>query len=185
MTKEQLRADMRAKRRALTAENVSEMSAQIRKQLMSLDIIKNAETVCIFLSAFKEPDTFEIVRALTAASKRVVVPITDEENVTLSLGYIDSTDDLTRGAYGIYEPSVIRPANSDELDVIVVPALAFDRHGNRLGFGMGYYDRLLASNGCPKIGLCYDFQLLDEIPAEPHDIAMNFIITEKEIAEVI
>ena len=70
------------------------------------------------------------------------------------------------------------------LDLIIVPAVAFDRRGNRLGRGKGFYDRLLQKAKCPKIGIAYHFQLLDEIPAEPHDIPMDKIITEQGILSI-
>lgn len=184
MTKEQLRQSMREKRRAMKQDEVLSLSQKIRERLFTLDCIKSANTVCTFLSAFKEPDTSEIVRMLLKDGKRVAVPVTDEKNITLSLSYIDSTDALTRGAYGIYEPISIQPAGIRDMDAILIPALAFDRLGGRMGFGMGYYDRLLAEADCVKVGLCYNFQLLQKIPTEPHDIPMNYIVTEKEILEV-
>lgn len=93
-------------------------------------------------------------------------------------------DDLKKGAYGILEPSVVKTADEKDIDVILVPGLAFDRHGGRMGFGKGYYDRLLETSIAVKIGLCYDFQLFDTIPTESHDVPMDFIITEKEICEI-
>lgn len=184
MTKEQLRDIMRRKRRALTQEEIFSYSRKIREQLFMIDCIKSANTVCTFLSAFKEPDTTEIIRLLLKSDKRVAVPVTDEKSITLSLSYIDSMENLTRGAYGIYEPSAICPADIRDVDAVLVPALAFDRKGGRMGFGKGYYDKLLTEKDCVKIGLCYDFQLFDKIPTEPHDVMMDIIITEKEILEV-
>ncbi len=181
MNKEAIRTDMRAKRRALTTADVSTLSAQITEKLFSLRDIQSAKTVCTFISAFKEPDTLRIIDGLIKNGKRIAVPITDTENISLSLSYIDGIHNLTRGAYGIYEPSVIKHAHIEDADAVLVPGLAFDRHGGRMGFGKGYYDRLLENCKCVKIGLCYDFQILSEIPSEPHDIRMDYIITENEI----
>lgn len=175
---------MRVKRRALTTDEVKLSSEKIRNSLFTLDCVKNAETVCTFLSAFKEPDTIGIVKQLWEKKCRVIVPISDTETNTLSLSYIDSMDDLKKGAYGILEPSVVKTADEKDIDVILVPGLAFDRHGGRMGFGKGYYDRLLETSSTVKIGLCYDFQLFDTIPTESHDVPMDFIITEKEICEI-
>lgn len=175
---------MRAKRRALTADEVKQSSEKIRKLLFSLDCIKNAKTICTFLSAFKEPDTITIVRQLWEKKRRVIIPISDTQTNTLSLSRIDSMDDLERGAYGILEPSVVKTADENTIDVILVPGLAFDRSGGRMGFGKGYYDRLLEMSSAVKIGLCYDFQLFDSIPTESHDVPMDFILTEKEICEI-
>lgn len=174
---------MRAKRRALTTDEVKLSSKKIRNSLFTLDCVKNAKTVCTFLSAFKEPDTIGIVRQLWEKKCRVIVPISDTETNTLSLSCIDNMDDLKKGAYGILEPSVVKTADEKDIDVILVPGLAFDRHGGRMGFGKGYYDRLLETSSTVKIGLCYDFQLFDTIPTESHDVPMDFIITEKEICE--
>lgn len=93
-------------------------------------------------------------------------------------------DDMEKGAYGILEPKTVRKADENNIDVILVPGLAFDRNGGRMGFGKGYYDRLLESSKAVKIGLCYDFQILEKIPTESHDVPMNFVITEKEILEI-
>lgn len=184
MIKEELRGVMRAERRALTREEAELSSKKIHDLLFTLDCVKNAETVCTFLSAFKEPDTIGIVNRLWERNCRVIVPISDTETNTLSLSYIDSIADLAKGAYGILEPAVIKSADEKDIDVILVPGLAFDRRGGRMGFGKGYYDRLLAKSNAEKIGLCYDFQLHDSIPTEIHDIQMDFIITEKEILEI-
>lgn len=180
--KNELRESMRAQRRALTDADTASMSEIIRKKLFSLECIENAETVCTFLSAFKEPDTFSIVNMLRDRQVKVIVPVSDTKTNTLSLSYIDNN--LHKGAYGISEPSVIKNADKEIIDVILIPGLAFDREGGRLGFGKGYYDRLLESKDAVKIGLCYDFQLFDHIPKESHDIPMDYIITEKEILKV-
>lgn len=184
MIKEELRRAMREQRRALTADNVKELSASIKENLFSLGCVKNADIVCVFLSAFKEPDTYSVIRELIEEGKKIVVPVTDMENVTLSLSYINGTNDLKKGAYGISEPSVIQPAAIEDTDVILVPGLAFDRSGGRMGFGKGYYDRLLDNTRCIKIGLCYDFQLHNTIPTQSHDVMMDFVVTEKEIVKI-
>lgn len=184
MIKEELRTEMRAKRRELTIKEVDCRSEIICNNLFTLENVNNAAVICTFLSAFKEPDTFRIIEKLWKKGCKVVVPITDMENVSLSLSYIDGMADLKKGAYGISEPSAIKEANAADIDLILVPGLAFDRNGGRMGFGKGYYDRLLESSNAIKIGICYDFQLLDNIPTEPHDIPMNIIVTDKEILEI-
>ena len=177
MIKDEIREDMRAKRRALSKDEVKIKSDEIRQRLLGVERVKQAKTICTFISAFKEPDTVAII-------KKIVVPITDIESGTLSLSYINSMDDMKKGAYGILEPKTVRKADENNIDVILVPGLAFDRNGGRMGFGKGYYDRLLESSKAVKIGLCYDFQILEKIPTEIHDVPMNFVITEKEILEI-
>lgn len=175
---------MRAKRRAMMADEVKEKCAKIQNSLFSLDCFKNAETVCTFISVFKEPDTVEIIHRLWDEGKKVIVPITDTETNTLSLSYIESMSDLQKGTFGIPEPAVIKPAAESEIDLILVPGLAFDREGGRMGFGKGYYDRLLEKTAAVKIGLCYEFQLSPKIPTEAHDVPMDIIVTEEKIYAV-
>ena len=91
-------------------------------------------------------------------------------------------ESLKTGVFGILEPSEdCEAVPESEIDLIIVPGVAFDRQHNRLGRGKGFYDRLLSTLDVPKIGICYDFQLKDQIPTEPFDRKMDLIITEKEI----
>lgn len=172
---------MREKRRLLTADEVTEKSAEIRENLFSLDCFKNVKTVCTFISAFNEPNTTAIIERLWSEGRRVIVPITDTENTTLILSYIESMTDLEKGAFGILEPTAIKPAKESDIGAVLVPGLAFDKSGGRMGFGKGYYDRLLEKTTAKKIALCYDFQLFDKIPTEAHDVPMDIIVTEEKI----
>ena len=85
---------------------------------------------------------------------------------------------LELGAFHIEEPTGDNIADPEEIELVVVPAVAYDRRGNRLGRGKGFYDRFLASTKATKIGVGYEFQLLDEIPAEAHDVPMDMVITQ-------
>ena len=182
MNKEEFRLEMRAKRRALANDDVSRLSRAIQNNLFTLDALKDAKSVCVFISSFKEPDTSAIITRLLESGKTVSAPVSDTETNTLSLVRINGTDDLREGAYGIPEPSGGETVS--DADAILVPGLSFDRRGARMGFGKGYYDRLLSSMGAVRIGLCYGFQLLEAIPSEEHDTPMDYIITEKEILEI-
>lgn len=184
MMKDELRLKMREKRRNMTTDEVKEKSAVIQDALFSLDCFKNADTACTFISAFKEPDTAAIIKRLLFDGKKVVVPVTDTDNTTLILSYIEDMSDLEKGAFGILEPTAIKPASESDIDAVLVPGLAFDIRGGRMGFGKGYYDRFLEKTDAVKIALCYDFQLFDKIPTEPHDVPMDIIITENGITEV-
>lgn len=184
MNKDELRAKMRTKRREMTADEVLNKSARIQKQLFSFDKYVKAKTVMLYVSAFNEPSTIEIIKDAIDRRKRVVLPVSDTATETIVLSYLDSLDDLEKGAYGILEPRVVKPADASEIDFILVPGLAFDKNGNRMGFGKGYYDKLLCKTGAEKTALCYEFQLFDEIPADEYDIPMNTIITEDKIYAV-
>lgn len=168
----------------MTADEVLSKSARIQKQLFSFDKYINAKTVMLYVSAFNEPSTIEIIKDAISRKKRVVLPVSDTATETIVLSYLDSSDDLEKGAYGISEPKAIKPADIADIDFILVPGLAFDRRGNRMGFGKGYYDKLLCKTSAEKTALCYEFQLLDEINADDHDIPMNTIITEDKLYAV-
>lgn len=93
-------------------------------------------------------------------------------------------DHMRQGAFGIYEPTGDTVADISLMDVVIVPGVAFDHRGNRVGRGRGYYDRLLSGCHAIKIGIGYDFQLLEEITADSHDVTMDYIVTDNEIIDV-
>lgn len=179
MTKEELRIYMRTKRRNLAKDYIKNSSKSITEKVCP--ILKNSSTVMVYLSAFNEPDTTDIIKYLEYNKIKTVVPMSNTDTHTMSLSYISDLDELQRGAYKILEPMSPVEANPNDIDVVLVPGIAFSKTGDRLGFGKGYYDKFLADFTGSKIGICYDFQVLDDIPSFPHDIKMDAIITEKRI----
>lgn len=175
---------MRRRRRAMTAEEVKEKSGRIQQRLFGFDKYVNAKTVMLYVSAFKEPSTLEIIKNALNCGKRVIVPISDTGAEEIILSYLDDINDLQKGAYGIPEPKTVKPAGAADIDFILVPGLAFDKRGNRTGFGKGYYDKLLCRSYTEKTALCYEFQLFDKIPAGEYDVPVNTIITEENIYAV-
>ncbi|MGM9937179.1 MAG: 5-formyltetrahydrofolate cyclo-ligase [Candidatus Ornithomonoglobus sp.] len=179
--KDEIRNEIKAKRRMLTRDEINEASGRITERILSLDCYKNADTVMSYISAFKEPGTDVIILRLFADNKRVVVPISNTDTFTITPSYLTSPDKLIKGAYGIKEPAECIKADISDIDLALIPGIAFDTKGARIGFGKGYYDRFLAAFKGIKVGICYDFQLLDYVPSSPHDIKMDIIITEKRI----
>lgn len=177
--KDIIRNQMRARRRALSAEEIQVKSAAIHSALFSLDVFKKADTVMVYVSAFKEVDTHTIINYLAENGKKTVVPISNTADHTITPSYIDGLHSLKRGAYGILEPKEIKYAN--HFDVILVPGVAFDEKCSRCGFGAGYYDRLLSKCCAVKIGLCYDFQIVKNLETDIHDIPMDIVISERRI----
>lgn len=181
MNKEELRLYMREKRRALKSWEIESKSAVIEERLFDIKEFLAAKTVMSYISSFKEVSTIAIVNRLFNEKKHVAVPVSNTADETITVSYINSLTELSDGAYGIKEPSVIKECDISDIDVILVPGLAFDIKGSRMGFGKGYYDKLLSKISALKIGLCYDFQLLNNIPNDKHDIPMDIIITEERI----
>ncbi|MGN0181376.1 MAG: 5-formyltetrahydrofolate cyclo-ligase [Candidatus Ornithomonoglobus sp.] len=179
--KDEIRNVIKTKRRMLTCDDIDEASGRITEHILSLDCYKNADTVMSYISAFKEPSTDGIISHLFSDNKRVVVPISNTDTFTITPSYLTSPDKLIKGAYGIKEPSECIKADISDIKLALIPGIAFDLSGARIGFGKGYYDRFLAAFKGIKVGICYDFQLLDYVPSSPHDIKMDIIITEKRI----
>jgi 5-formyltetrahydrofolate cyclo-ligase len=132
-------------------------------------------------------DTRGLIQQLLAMGRQVCVPWFDSEKKQYVASELrDFALDLTAGRFGILEPKpeAVRPVASDQIDATLVPGLAFDETGNRLGRGMGYFDRLLRGVRGVKIAMAYDFQLLNEVPAEAHDTPVDFIVTEKRVLKI-
>lgn len=185
-SKGDIRKEILKLRNSLTAEEVSEKSELIMAKIEALPDFASSQTVFIYMDFKNEVRTIPLVKRLLQQNRRVIIPYTDIKNtVIIPVELRDMEKDLTVSPYGYLEPKsgLIVPVNPQEFDVIIVPGVAFDREFNRIGFGKGYYDRILNQKR-PKvraIAPAYELQVLDRIPAEPHDIKMNVIVTENRI----
>ncbi len=177
-----LREKLKNQREGLSKTDCRERSSLILENLVSMPEFFRAEVVHTYISSKKnEVDTHELIRMLLKQKKRVVVPIGDKATKQMKHSELFSLSELVGGAYGILEPRMYRPVSVSEMQVIIVPALAVDRKGNRLGFGAGFYDRFLYNIKLPVISLVYEFQLVNEVPQEPTDVPVSFVVTENEI----
>lgn len=183
VTKNEQRRYLRKLRNELTGEEVAEKSSAISERLVSMDTYKSASTVMLYLSAKNEVDTISLVKKALSDEKKVVVPVTNISDNTLTLSYLDSMEDLCEGAFGIPEPRVVKVCPDSSIELVIVPGLGFDQSGGRIGYGKGYYDRVFARLDAVKTALCYDFQLIDKVCTEEHDVAMDFIITESRVVD--
>lgn len=168
---------MKQLRRSLTDEYISNASDIITKKILALPCYRSAKTIMAYMSAFREVKTDAIITD-ACINKRLVVPISDTTTFSIIPSVINDINDIVKGAYGIREPKEIQPISPNLIDIALIPGIAFDKSGNRLGFGKGYYDKFLAEFNGIKIGLCYDFQLHSTIPHDEHDVKMDMIITE-------
>lgn len=183
--KKLIRERMHKQRNSLSFEEVREKSKKIKDTLFSLSYIKESNKIMTYVSFKNEVSTIDIINELLKMGKEIIVPICDTKDYTLIPSRILSMDELSVSYFGIMEPKepFIRPVDPKDIDVILVPGLAFDRNRNRLGHGKGFYDRFLrgVKDDAIKIALAYDFQILDSIPVEDWDIPMDLIITNKGI----
>jgi 5-formyltetrahydrofolate cyclo-ligase len=157
-------------------------SRRILDKLFALKEFEEAETILFYASFNGEVDTFEMMKRGLQLGKRIALPMIISEDKKIVPALIKDVDfSLETGPYGIKQPKQGRcqSLSPDQIDLVIVPGLAFDRDGHRLGRGAGYYDRFLSDDcsGTPSIGLAYDFQVVDGLPLEPHDQAVSFVIS--------
>ncbi len=154
-------------------------SELIRRKLVRLAAFRKAKTVFCYVSLPYEVETRRLIEQMLDAGKRVVVPRVVRRQLLLS-ELRDPDEELSPGAFGVLEPrpQARRPVRPKELDLAIVPGLAFDRLGRRLGHGLGYFDRLLARvpRDTPTVGVCFSFQLVDRLPAGPHDRPVHRVL---------
>ncbi|MCX6699822.1 MAG: 5-formyltetrahydrofolate cyclo-ligase [Methanomicrobiales archaeon] len=179
-SKEELRDRARVARSGLTADEVRSFSGSICNSLHQG--LNGEETVMVYVSKPAEVDTMPLIRHLLQKGVRVVVPIIERETRTLRLSCLKDPDDLVISTFFVPEPIGNEiPVRGEELEVIIVPLLAFDRTGHRLGYGAGYYDRFLSLYPqAKKIGAAFSCQEIRSVPADDNDVAMDMIVTERE-----
>lgn len=179
-TKNSLRKAVLSFRNSLDKSSVLSMSADIFRQFLSIEKIQTSSRFMLYVDFRNEVATREIISDLLDLGKEVYLPVTLKEEKKLIPKRIFSLDDLVSGAYGILEPNADAPTIAPSLlDVVVVPGSVFDKTGYRTGYGGGYYDRFLENTDAIRVGVCFDFQLVDDVFPEEHDKKMDFIITEK------
>ncbi len=173
MDKETIRRKLKKRRSQLSDEFVKIASEIVCQK--ALDIFGSAHTFALYYPFKKELSLLPLFKNLRKLGKTVLFPKVVADKLVLIEA--ESLRDFAKGAFGIPEPE--GEAFNGKVDVIFVPAVAFDLNFNRLGMGKGYYDRLLKGLSALKVGVCYDFQILPKLPAEPHDVPVDFILTEK------
>lgn len=184
--KAQLRREMRAKREALPRDFVTMASQAVIDRLFALPRLAEAAEILAYLPIRNEVDASLAVRRALAAGKRLLLPRCRQDAPgELDLGCVACLADVEPGRYGILEPreAVCRPPETFAPDVILVPGLAFDAAGTRLGFGGGYYDRLLArplAANAFVAGLAYAFQLVPRLPRQSWDRPVDAVVTEQQ-----
>ncbi|MCL6559079.1 MAG: 5-formyltetrahydrofolate cyclo-ligase [Firmicutes bacterium] len=175
-----LRTALLMRRNALSEEEVSAASEAIQARVERLAAFHKAKIIMAYASFRNEVKTEELIKSALEAGKQVAFPVTDIRRKEIYPRFIRRyPEDLETGAYGIQEPKPFCPvAVPEELDLILVPGIAFDPQGFRLGSGEGYYDRFLPRARGISVGLAYSFQLQDTVFPEAHDWPVDFVITE-------
>ena len=178
--KDMLRQIYRDKRRDLSPEFCQEQDSALCRIISDLPEFAAAETVLLYAPLGAEIDVLPLFDVAKKRGKRVAFPLCDPKNKTMAFHYVDNISDLNVGSYGIREPKADSEIYGDEPAVCIVPGLVFDKHGNRLGYGGGYYDRFLSESSIPSIAPVREGFITDtELPTDGHDVKIDMTVTVK------
>ncbi|MGL4848689.1 MAG: 5-formyltetrahydrofolate cyclo-ligase [Clostridium sp.] len=183
MDKAELRKSMLYKRNLISAEEKSVFDERIIEAFLNLENYKKANNICIYVNYGSEINTKKIIEKALDEEKSVFVPRI-KKNREMEFIKIDSIEELEKNKIGILEPKKEFTEKVEKIELLVLPGLAFDLNGGRIGYGGGYYDRYLDNKDILKIALSYELQILNEIPMEEHDIKYDYLITEKRIVRI-
>jgi 5-formyltetrahydrofolate cyclo-ligase len=187
--KAELRKRMRALRKTLPASACAERSARLVERLSGLDPVAAAGAVALFwpIEERHEVDLRGLDARLRERGARVAYPAVEPETGVMTFRFVEHAEEMSEQGYGFREPpQAAPPATPGSLDVIVVPALAVEPSGHRLGYGAGYYDRTLPSLSPPAVtvAVAFDFQLLAELPSTAGDVAVSWVVTDARTLRV-
>lgn len=178
-SKADLRLRMKSLREALSSDQVKRWSDDIAQRLLDASLFSCPANIALYASIHQEVLTEGIFTRLKQMGCRIMFPRALRD--TLNFVEVSSWDDLKPGSWRIPEPKLGSVVNLEDIEAVLIPGLAFDEAGNRLGFGKGFYDRSLRNYAGLKIGLGYDFQVLPAIPRADHDLVCDVIVTEKRL----
>ena len=175
MDKKELRRDIRLKKEAMTEREILDKSQALTEKFLKTDAYKKATAIYGYLSYNQEVRTEAILVQALADGKRVAVPkVFGDEMLFI---YISGMDQVAPGYKGIPEPVEDAPVADDPNALVLMPGIAFDKNGGRIGYGGGFYDKFLAKEPDHKtVALCYDFQIVEDLPVEEFDIPVNMVI---------
>ncbi|WP_068793988.1 5-formyltetrahydrofolate cyclo-ligase [Brevibacillus laterosporus] len=185
LEKKRLRQVMISARDLLSEEDREQKSDKATQHLWSIKAIKEAQTIMCFSSFGSEINTWSFIEDARERDIKVALPLTNREQKKIIPYTYESRSSLKNGAYGIWEPDPLcsTELKLSEIEVVIVPGVAFDRQKGRLGYGAGYYDRFFQSlpHEPRRIGFCFAMQVIEKVPMEPFDIHLDQIVTEEGI----
>ncbi len=181
MTKEALRRDVRERRAGLDPAWRGEQSAMAQARLLGLPAMASAVLVGLYMALPGEVDMSDLEGALVSTGRGICVPAFDPERGEYALALVTPATRTIEAPFGLREPEDPEWADPASVSCIVVPGVAFDGAGHRVGHGGGHYDRMLAGTAAVKIGVAFDFQVFDSVPHSPHDVMMDMVVTPTRV----
>jgi 5-formyltetrahydrofolate cyclo-ligase len=194
--KNKIREDLLKQRDAITSEQKILKESAIEERLFCQDAFKQAKNVLLYVSFRSEVDTRRYLDDVIKLNKKLILPVVDSKHGKLNLYEVSDVSDLEPGYMGILEPRkrADMSVSLKDIDLVIIPGTGFDRDGNRLGYGGGYYDKLLSYESkqlsrvdkhITIIALAFEEQIGENIPAEPHDIKVDMIVTDKRLIKCL
>lgn len=175
MDKKKLRDAIRQRKRAMTPEQIEEKSTALAEQFLQSDLYRQANVIYGYLPYNQEVRTIPVLRQALADGKRVAVPKVYGD--TMRFIFLEDLSGIEPGYCGIPEPVADEPVAQESNALVLMPGLAFDPSGNRMGYGGGFYDKFLAEEpDHPTVALCYDFQIVEHLETESHDIPVDLVL---------
>lgn len=175
MDKTELRREIRARKRAMTEEEIEIRSAKLARLFFASEAYQKAKTIYGYLPYNQEVRTVPMLERALKDGKKVAVPKVYGEEMKFL--YLDDLNAVAKGYAGIPEPIADEPVAQDETALVLMPGLAFDPQGHRIGYGGGFYDKFLAAEpNHPTLALCYEFQMLPKLDVEDHDIPVDTVL---------
>ena len=178
LTKEEIRSKILLKLSKQKEEDRSIKSCLIKEKLFKQSVFKKAKRVMFYIAMKGEVETKEMIEAAKRLGKIIAVPVCIENRRSLRPALFNSFSHMKKGPYGVSEPAVSRFIALKDLDLVIAPGLAFDKKGNRLGRGKGYYDRFLSKipKDTPSIGLAFRLQILPAVPVNSSDVSVKKVL---------
>lgn len=176
MTTNEIRNSIKEKRNKLTLSQIEKASKSVLKNLLTLDFIKDKTNFFIYNSIKNEVDTAYLIDYLKVNNKVISYPLTIGDNL---IAVIPTDSEWVLGEFNVKIPKSYKETN--KIDVAIIPLLACDKNLNRIGYGKGYYDKFLSKTDCIKVGICYDFQVIESITPNAFDVPLDYIVTPTKI----
>lgn len=176
-TKKELRSYILKKRSELTEKEVAQRSKRICSHVKAHSMYRAAQNICLYMPIRNEVDVRYLIEVASADRKQIWLPKVEDDEMNFYL--YDENSSFIVGAYNIPEPQSTVKLEPDEHTLIIMPGAVFSKEGDRIGYGGGYYDRYLDRYPiCQTAAVCYDFQVVPKLPAEPHDIKPQVLISD-------
>lgn len=172
-----LRKKINSKKSEYTSDELHNRSLEVLSVVEITGIFQDAKNILIYNNTEDEVETSQFIDKWNS-EKTFYLPVVIGNDIVFR--EYSTASQFEKSTYGILEPIGENLTDYKKIDLIIIPGIAFDRNKNRLGRGKGYYDRFLKNINAPKMGICFDFQLIDNVPTEPNDIKMDYIVSEND-----